>query len=191
MAVMVRVRPPGPCKQEQAMHCILHVVDQHVLIFDPEEHGGPPSSMLPTHRPKQQGKDLKFVFDRVFGEGATQEEVFEHTTCEMLDSIFDGYNCSGKTQQTTSILAGAPAPSAPGLSGLSGAMDLFWKPPGSWGDGGDTTAMQKHVASNLLVATSWGDCKCDQDRDYPDVEMSSILVGKRGEAKHAVLLYVE
>ncbi|NXJ55473.1 KI18B protein, partial [Spizaetus tyrannus] len=94
VAVMVRVRPPGPCEQEQAVHRILRVVDQHILVFDPEEHSGPPSSMLPTHRPKQQGKDLKFVFDRVFGEGATQEEVFQHTTCDMLDSVLNGYNCS-------------------------------------------------------------------------------------------------
>ncbi|NXW24583.1 KI18B protein, partial [Circaetus pectoralis] len=94
VAVMVRVRPPGPCEQEQAVHRILHIVDEHILVFDPEEHGGPPSSVLPTHRPKQQGKDMKFVFDRVFGEGATQEEVFQHTTCEMLDSVLNGYNCS-------------------------------------------------------------------------------------------------
>uniref|UniRef100_A0A8C0BLQ6 Kinesin-like protein n=1 Tax=Buteo japonicus TaxID=224669 RepID=A0A8C0BLQ6_9AVES len=59
--------------------------------FSPPQ--GPPR-MLPTHRPKQQGKDLKFVFDRVFGEGATQEEVFKHTTCKMLDSVLNGYNCS-------------------------------------------------------------------------------------------------
>ncbi|KAM9656238.1 kinesin-like protein KIF18B [Morphnus guianensis] len=94
VAVMVRVRPPGPREQEQAVHRILHIVNQRILVFDPEEHSGPPSSMLPTHRPKQQGKDLKFVFDRVFGEGATQEEVFQHTTCEMLDSVLNGYNCS-------------------------------------------------------------------------------------------------
>ncbi|KFQ77279.1 Kinesin-like KIF18B, partial [Phoenicopterus ruber ruber] len=36
----------------------------------------------------------KFVFDRVFGEGATQEEVFQHTTREVLDSVLNGYNCS-------------------------------------------------------------------------------------------------
>ncbi|KFM13312.1 Kinesin-like KIF18B, partial [Aptenodytes forsteri] len=44
--------------------------------------------------PKHQSKDLKFIFDRVFGEGATQEEVFQHTTREGLDSILNGYNCS-------------------------------------------------------------------------------------------------
>ncbi|KFU88895.1 Kinesin-like KIF18B, partial [Chaetura pelagica] len=40
------------------------------------------------------GKDLTFVFDRVFGEGATQEEVFQHSTRGLLDSVLRGYNCS-------------------------------------------------------------------------------------------------
>ncbi|KFV60651.1 Kinesin-like KIF18B, partial [Gavia stellata] len=77
-----------------AVRPILHVVDQHILIFDPDEHGGRPGSVLPVRGPKHQGKDLKFVFDRVFGEAATQEEVFQHTTLEMLDSVLNGYNCS-------------------------------------------------------------------------------------------------
>ncbi|NXS49960.1 KI18B protein, partial [Balaeniceps rex] len=94
VAVVVRVRPPAPCERERAAHTVLHVVDQHILIFDPEEPSGPPGSVLPTCRPKKQGKDLKFIFDRVFGEGATQEEVFQHTTYDMLDSILNGYNCS-------------------------------------------------------------------------------------------------
>ncbi|XP_075379187.1 kinesin-like protein KIF18B isoform X1 [Mycteria americana] len=94
VAVMVRVRPPAPCERERAAHPVLHVVDQHVLVFDPEGPGGPPGSVLPARGPKHQGKDLKFVFDRVFGEGATQEEVFQHTTHEVLDSVLNGYNCS-------------------------------------------------------------------------------------------------
>ncbi|NXL05459.1 KI18B protein, partial [Mesembrinibis cayennensis] len=94
VAVMVRVRPLTPCERERAAHPIVHVVDQHILVFDPGDSGGFPGSMLPTRGPKQQGKDLKFVFDRVFGEGATQEEVFQHTTHEVLDSVLNGYNCS-------------------------------------------------------------------------------------------------
>ncbi|XP_042643301.1 kinesin-like protein KIF18B [Tyto alba] len=94
VAVMVRVRPPAPCERERATHPILHVLDQHVIVFNPEEPSGSRSSVLPARGPKHQGKDLKFVFDRVFGQEATQEEVFRHTTCEMLDSVLNGYNCS-------------------------------------------------------------------------------------------------
>ncbi|NWI70228.1 KI18B protein, partial [Todus mexicanus] len=96
MAVVVRVRPPAPCERERAAHHpALHVVDEHLLIFDPEEPGGHPgSSVLPARGSRSQGKDLKFVFDRVFSEEATQEEVFQHTTRDVLDSVLDGYNCS-------------------------------------------------------------------------------------------------
>ncbi|KFP02024.1 Kinesin-like KIF18B, partial [Calypte anna] len=53
-----------------------------------------PGSLQPPRGPKHHGKDLTFVFDRVFGEGATQEEVFQHTTRGLLDSVLSGYNCS-------------------------------------------------------------------------------------------------
>ncbi|NP_001026099.1 kinesin-like protein KIF18B [Gallus gallus] len=94
VAVVVRVRPPTPSERDGAAHPVLHVVDQHILVFDPEEPGGPPGAALPPRGPKHRGKDLKFVFDRVFGEGATQEEVFQHTTREVLDGVLNGYNCS-------------------------------------------------------------------------------------------------
>ncbi|XP_067168039.1 kinesin-like protein KIF18B isoform X2 [Apteryx mantelli] len=90
VAVVVRVRPPNPREREGAAHAVLHVVDQHILVFDPEEPGG----LLAGRAPKHRCKDLKFVFDRVFGEGATQEEVFQHTTREVLDGVLNGYNCS-------------------------------------------------------------------------------------------------
>ncbi|KAM6238698.1 kinesin-like protein KIF18B [Porphyrio hochstetteri] len=92
VAVMVRVRPPS--SWERAAHPVLRVVDQHILVFNPEEAGGPSGSVLPTRGPRHQGKDLTFVFDRVFGEEATQEEVFQHTTRQALDSVLNGYNCS-------------------------------------------------------------------------------------------------
>ncbi|XP_035203410.1 kinesin-like protein KIF18B [Oxyura jamaicensis] len=94
VAVVVRVRPPTACEREGAAHTVLHVVDQHILVFDPEEPSGLPGAVLPGRGAKQRGKDLKFVFDRVFGEEATQEEVFQHTTQEVLDSVLNGYNCS-------------------------------------------------------------------------------------------------
>ncbi|XP_074019029.1 kinesin-like protein KIF18B [Numenius arquata] len=94
VTVVVRVRPSLPSDRERAAHPVLRVVDQHILIFDPEEAGGPSGSVPPRRGPKHQGKDLKFIFDRVFEEKATQEEVFQHTTHEVLDSVLNGYNCS-------------------------------------------------------------------------------------------------
>ncbi|NXU50050.1 KI18B protein, partial [Turnix velox] len=93
VTVVVRVRPPN--ERERLSHPVLRLLDEHLLIFDPEEQpGGTSAGILPPRGPKHQGKDIKFAFDRVFGEKATQEEVFEHTTRHMLDSVLNGYNCS-------------------------------------------------------------------------------------------------
>ncbi|XP_051496052.1 LOW QUALITY PROTEIN: kinesin-like protein KIF18B [Apus apus] len=94
VAVLVRVRPPNPCERGGPGPPLLHLLDQHVLVFNPEEPGGPPGSLRPPRGPQPRGKAMKFVFDRVFGEGATQEEVFQHSTRGLLDSVLGGYNCS-------------------------------------------------------------------------------------------------
>ncbi|XP_061875512.1 kinesin-like protein KIF18B isoform X1 [Colius striatus] len=92
VSVVVRVRPPAPCEREGPR--TLHVLDQHILIFNPDEAPGTPGGAAPARGLRQQGKDQTFVFDRVFGEGASQEEVFQHTTRGLLDSVLGGYNCS-------------------------------------------------------------------------------------------------
>ncbi|NWJ11005.1 KI18B protein, partial [Crypturellus undulatus] len=94
VAVVVRVRPLGTGERDGAARPALHVVDHRILIFDPDEPGGPPGTLPPARAPRPRGKDLTFVFDRVFGEGATQEEVFQHTTRDLLDGVLSGYNCS-------------------------------------------------------------------------------------------------
>ncbi|XP_054032986.1 kinesin-like protein KIF18B [Dryobates pubescens] len=93
VAVMVRVRPPAP-GEGAAQHPVLRVLDHHTLVFDPEGSAGAPGGVLPAGRSRNPGKHQKFHFDRVFAEQATQEEVFQHTTHQMVDTILDGYNCS-------------------------------------------------------------------------------------------------
>ncbi|XP_065555143.1 kinesin-like protein KIF18B [Lathamus discolor] len=97
VAVVVRVRPLA--RSEQALPRVVHVVNQRGIVLTPAGPGAPPGSALPTRGPK--GKGLDFVFDRVFGEEATQEEVFQHTTSELLDSVLEGYNCSVFAYGTT------------------------------------------------------------------------------------------
>lgn len=97
--VFVRVRPPTPKELESQRRPVIQVVDERMLVFDPEECDGgfPGLKWSGSHNgPKKKGKDLTFVFDRVFGEMATQEDVFQHTTHNILDSFLQGYNCSGE-----------------------------------------------------------------------------------------------
>ncbi|XP_011223964.1 kinesin-like protein KIF18B isoform X2 [Ailuropoda melanoleuca] len=95
--VVVRVRPPTPRELESQRRPVVQVVDERVLVFDPEEPDGGFLGLKwgSAHDgPKKKGKDLTFVFDRVFGEAATQQDVFQHTTHSVLDSFLQGYNCS-------------------------------------------------------------------------------------------------
>ncbi|XP_042738637.1 kinesin-like protein KIF18A [Lagopus leucura] len=97
MKVVVRVRPETQKEKDGNFAKVVHVVDQHILVFDPKEeefsffHG-----KKLTHRDinKRTKKDLKFVFDAVFAENSTQLEVFEHTTKGVLDGFLNGYNCT-------------------------------------------------------------------------------------------------
>uniref|UniRef100_A0A8C8ZMI8 Kinesin-like protein n=1 Tax=Prolemur simus TaxID=1328070 RepID=A0A8C8ZMI8_PROSS len=95
--VVVRVRPPTPRELDSQRRPVVQVVDERVLVFNPEEpDGGFPGLKWGSTQdgPKRKGKDLTFVFDRVFGEAATQQDVFQHTTHGILDGFLQGYNCS-------------------------------------------------------------------------------------------------
>ncbi|XP_054442220.1 kinesin-like protein KIF18A [Pteronotus mesoamericanus] len=97
MKVVVRVRPENTKEKAAGFHKVAHVVDQHILVFDPKQqeigffHGRKTANRDITKRPN---KDLKFVFDAVFDETSTQLEVFEHTTKPILRSFLNGYNCT-------------------------------------------------------------------------------------------------
>ncbi|KAF2754997.1 kinesin family protein-like protein [Pseudovirgaria hyperparasitica] len=91
---------------------VIKVVDEKCLVFDPPEDN-------PVHRFTRsfvpQGKRVKdqtFAFDRVFDENTTQQDVYEATTKNLLDSVLDGYNATvfaygatgcGKTHTITGI----------------------------------------------------------------------------------------
>lgn len=130
MKVVVRVRPENTKEKAVQFHKVVHVVDKHILVFDPKQE-----EISFFHRKKttnfditkRQNKDLKFVFDAVFDETSTQMEVFEHTTKPILHSFLNGYNCtvfaygatgSGKTH----TMLGSTA--EPGVMYLT-MLDLF------------------------------------------------------------------
>lgn len=128
LRVVVRLRPPTPKELESQRRPVVQVVDERVLVFDPEEPDGGFLGLKwgsAQDGPRKKGKDLTFVFDRVFGETATQQDVFQHTTHSILDSFLQGYNCSGE-----------PAcPSAGHQMRKALALPSLWAPQSSlmWG----------------------------------------------------------
>ncbi len=73
---------------------IVKPLDDQVLVFDPPD-GNPLAKFQKTLMPAgRRVKDMRYAFDRVFDENATQEEVYMSTTKSLLDSILDGYNAT-------------------------------------------------------------------------------------------------
>ncbi|XP_038621099.1 kinesin-like protein KIF18A [Tachyglossus aculeatus] len=94
--VVVRVRPENSREKAVNFYKVVHVVDKHILVFDPQtEEVGFFRGNKATNQDitKKKRKDLKFVFDAVFDEHATQQEVFEDTR-SILDGFLNGYNCT-------------------------------------------------------------------------------------------------
>ncbi|KFV20001.1 Kinesin-like KIF18A, partial [Tauraco erythrolophus] len=95
--VVVRVRPESQKEKDGNFSKVVHVVDQHILVFDPKEeevsffHG---KRLAHRDLNKRTKKDLKFVFDAVFAESSSQLEVFENTTKSLIDGFLNGYNCT-------------------------------------------------------------------------------------------------
>ncbi|GJC90349.1 kinesin-like protein 6 [Colletotrichum liriopes] len=83
-----------PKLQRGGIRPVIKVVDDRCLVFDPPEDN-------PVHRfgrsvvPNgKKVKDQTFMFDRIFDENATQNDVYEGTTKQLLDSVLDGYNAT-------------------------------------------------------------------------------------------------
>ncbi|XP_067297313.1 kinesin-like protein KIF18A [Pseudorasbora parva] len=134
--VVVRVRPLNNKEKDGNCKKVVHVVDNHMLVFDPKEEEvtffrGQRSGNRDVR--KRANKDLKFVFDCVFGEDSSQLEVFENTTKAIVDGVLNGYNCTvfayGSTGagKTHTMLGSSDAPGVMFLTmkELFARMDLI------------------------------------------------------------------
>ncbi|GJQ71189.1 hypothetical protein Trydic_g1088 [Trypoxylus dichotomus] len=96
--VVVRVRPPNERETGDNSRMVIRVINDQLLVFDPEEDSQP----FFYHGVEQKRRDLlkksqknmKFYFDRVYGFEATNNDVFQTTTSGLIDSLMDGCNCS-------------------------------------------------------------------------------------------------
>ena len=96
--VAVRVRPENSREKAGAYNNVINVIDDKMLVFDPKEDEevfyfqGKKEGRRDLN--KKANKDQKFAFDSVYGPGSTNLEVFEGTTKDLVETIFNGYNCS-------------------------------------------------------------------------------------------------
>ncbi|XP_069354834.1 kinesin-like protein KIF18A isoform X2 [Maniola hyperantus] len=98
ITVVVRVRPLNDRELGQNNRTVIEVVDENQLVFDPKEDL-PPFFYQGVQQPsknylKRANKEMKFAFDSVCGPNATNQDVFESATKDMLAALMEGYNCS-------------------------------------------------------------------------------------------------
>ncbi|KAK3321853.1 P-loop containing nucleoside triphosphate hydrolase protein [Apodospora peruviana] len=85
---------PAPRLNQRGLRSVIKVVDDRCLVFDPPEDNPVQKfsrSVMPTGK---KVKDQVFAFDRVFDDNASQVDVYEGTTKNLLDSVLDGYNAT-------------------------------------------------------------------------------------------------
>ena len=96
--VAVRVRPEND-RERGAFNNVIKIADEKMLVFDPKD-GDEEDFFFHGQRQgrrdlnKKEKKDKKFAFDAVFPPGSNNKQVFENTTKDLVETLFNGYNCS-------------------------------------------------------------------------------------------------
>ncbi|XP_012494364.1 PREDICTED: kinesin-like protein KIF19 [Propithecus coquereli] len=88
LMVALRIRPLSDTELEEGATVIAHKVGaQMVVLMDPGED---PEDTLRTHRSRERA----FIFDTVFDEHATQEDVYCATIQHLVEGVISGYNAT-------------------------------------------------------------------------------------------------
>ena len=127
--VVVRVRPPNDRELTQGKCNVVKVVDDFMLTFDPKDEDQFGFVKTRMSILDKKIRDMNFIFDRVFNDKATNEDVFKHTTKPVIESVLEGFNCSvfayGATSAgKTHTMLGSP--NQPGVIFLT-MMELYKK----------------------------------------------------------------
>ncbi|XP_049495089.1 kinesin-like protein KIF19 [Panthera uncia] len=86
--VALRIRPLSDTELEEGATVIAHKVgDQMAVLMDPDED---PEDTLRAHRSREK----TFIFDTVFDQHASQEDVYRATTQHLVEGVVSGYNAT-------------------------------------------------------------------------------------------------
>ncbi|XP_051856056.1 kinesin-like protein KIF19 [Antechinus flavipes] len=88
LMVALRIRPINDTELDEGATIIAHKVgDQMVVLMDPDED---PDDALRANRSREK----TFIFDIVFDQQASQEEVYCSTTQHLVEGVISGYNAT-------------------------------------------------------------------------------------------------
>ena len=88
--------PGRPVTQPGCLREVVKIVDDRILMFDPDEKDRTRAFMERGFVPPgtRRYKDKRFMFDRVFDRETRQVDVYEATARPLLDGLLDGYNAT-------------------------------------------------------------------------------------------------
>lgn len=80
-----------------AIRKIVDVVDDKMLIFDPPATNPlvqMQKNAFPNAKNTSRIREHRFVFDKLFDENASQQDIYNHSTKSLLEGVIDGYNAT-------------------------------------------------------------------------------------------------
>lgn len=85
---------PGRVANTSTLRDIVEIVDDRVLTFDPQEKDQTRAFVERGFLPPgtKRYKDRRFIFDRVFRNDASQQDVYQGTARPLLSTLLDGFN---------------------------------------------------------------------------------------------------
>lgn len=100
--VVVRVRPINKIEKEKNVEEVVQPVEEHVVVVsapalskeDVLRQNRSRYSSAVTNILLTRNREKKFAFDHVFGSQSTQQEVFTHTTQDVISDVLQGYNAT-------------------------------------------------------------------------------------------------
>uniref|UniRef100_A0A8D8YWB5 Kinesin-like protein KIF18B n=1 Tax=Cacopsylla melanoneura TaxID=428564 RepID=A0A8D8YWB5_9HEMI len=98
MKVFIRVRPHNQKELEGGHRDIFRILNHESVIFDPKQDEsdfffhGVKQSLRDVN--KKKNKEMEFLFDRVYGPDASNQDVFDGSAKDIIASLLEGYNCS-------------------------------------------------------------------------------------------------
>ncbi|KAM9305492.1 uncharacterized protein PAF06_014052 [Gastrophryne carolinensis] len=84
----LRIRPFSQLEMERGVQCITHKLGEQILLL--KDPSGESKDFLQAKR----SRDRTFVFDAVFDQEATQEQVYRSTVKNLVEGILHGYNAT-------------------------------------------------------------------------------------------------
>ncbi|KAG6832900.1 hypothetical protein H0H92_004784 [Tricholoma furcatifolium] len=87
---------PAKVLHTATLRDIVQIVDDRILTFDPDEKDQARAFVERGFLPPgtKRYKDRRFMFDRVFGHEARQQDVYESTSQPLLNGILEGFNAT-------------------------------------------------------------------------------------------------